>query len=419
MHVSREYLLTYFEDFLSQANLFNKENIGAGKRYVACSGGADSMLMLWLLNQLGVEGLCALHVNYKSSEFSDRAQRLVQEFCAKNAIAFKHYTSDVYIEDSNFEKRARNDRYSWFHSLLNLEDLLFTGHNLTDSMEWSWMQMLKSSHPRNWLGIPLKNGRIRRPLMCLARHQVRNLVDHFKIPFLDDPSNNSTEYERNRMRHKHLKELKADYPALEKNYVARHNQLAVQWGKHFSQRPTQKNYQRTNLRLGGVLLEMKSDSLLAYKEKIVQQIHAHSNSTRGSLRNQFEKLDQAWRSKKEGPLLFSGGVRIFLFQGAILILSQSQFESYQQWDLDFAFLLRNTESKTLLNKINSDKTSYKFPSDFLCQFEEGLKNKDFAPRKKPFPLLPRTCEALNSLGIPWQTSFRHHLISQKRRKLVK
>ena len=123
MHVSREYLLTYFEDFLSQSNLFNKDHIGSGKRYVACSGGADSMLLLWLLNQLGAEGLCALHVNYKSSEFSDRAQKLVEEFCSKNSIAFKLHTSDVSIEDSNFEKQARNDRYSWFHRLLNSEDL--------------------------------------------------------------------------------------------------------------------------------------------------------------------------------------------------------------------------------------------------------------------------------------------------------
>lgn len=378
------------------------------------------MLLLWLLKQMRLPNLAVLHVNYKSSQFSDQAEALIQKFCSDHSIEFHSFHSNVSIKNSNFERLARSDRYRWFHSLMKKEDLLLTGHNLTDSMEWSWMQMLKSSHPKNWLGIPVKNGRVRRPLMCLARHQIRNLARHFEIPFLDDPSNQNTHFERNRMRHTHLKQLRADYPALEKNYVARHNQLAIQWGKHFSQSKNKNLFSTQNLRLGGVLISTASKSLLPLQEEILRLIHAHSYSERGSVRNQFNKLDQAWKSQKEGPLLFSGGVRVFLFSQALLILSQPQFESYQQWDFDFANLLRTTESKALLkNSENNSLREIKFPSDFICHYDSKLKGKDFAPRKSAFPLMPNTCEALNSLAIPWQTTFRHHLISQKRRKLIK
>lgn len=414
MNVSREFLLTYFQEFLSQSRILARGS--RGHIFVACSGGADSMLLLWLISELEFPHLRVLHVNYHSSEFSDQAQGLVEAFCKKKSIQFDCFHSDVSIENSNFERLARKDRYKWFHSLMQKDDLLLTGHNLTDSMEWSWMQMLKSSHPKNWLGIPVKNGRVRRPLMCLARHQIRNLVKHFQIPFLDDPSNENIHFERNRLRKTHLKLLRSDYPALEKNYVARHNQLAIQWGKHFTQAVRNKKVIRQNLYLGGVLLIINSDTISTFQEEIIRLIHAHSYSQRGSVRNQFNKLELAYKSQKEGPLLFSGGVRVFLFTRAILILSHSQFKIYQQWDHDFAKLLLASQSDHLIK--NSQSFHYHFPSDFLCLYDSDLKGKDFAPRKNAVPLLPKTCKALNSLSIPWQTTFRHQLISNKRRKSV-
>lgn len=420
MTVSRQYLLTYFKDFVQEMKLFKfseKQNV-----YVACSGGADSMLLIWLLQEIQVPNLKALHVNYQSSEFSNRAQALVKSFCEKNSIPFLSHQAKASIKEANFEKLARADRYRWFHQVLDKDDLLLTGHNITDSMEWSWMQMFKSSHPKNWLGIPIRNGRIRRPLMGFSRDQIRSLVKIFEIPFLEDPSNLNQRFERNRIREKYLAMVKEDYPALEKNYAARHNQLAMSWHKHTTQKSIGRRFprfQRYVLKMGGILIRFEGDRLEKIQTDLLQLIISKSNKDRGSLRDQFQKLNQAWKNKKEGPLLFSGGVNVFLFDNALLILSAKELEQYSLWDEEFASLLRISGAKSLVHHFSGLPRKFQYPTEFLCSFEDRLQNKDFAPRKKVHPLMPKTCQELNFHAIPWQTIFRTHLIKQKRRKARK
>lgn len=418
MQVSRQFLLTYFSQFLNKMRLIPRPG-GQGVNstwWVACSGGPDSMLLLWLLKHLpgaSKRQIKVLHVNYHTSSYSEKAQQLIEKFCREQGMELVIQQAALDLSDGNFEKQARSIRYRWFFTLMGKQDLLFTGHNLTDSMEWSWMQMLKSSHPRNWIGIPIRNGRIRRPLMCLSRTQIRNLCQHFQIEFASDPSNQNLRFERNRMRHLHMSELKKDYPSLEKNYVARHNQLAIIWNKFAGSPKAPKAFQVLHPRLGGVLLLIQTPSLVTQQEKIVELIQSLSTAQRGSVRDQMQRLEQAWRNKKEGPLLFSGGVRIFLFEGALLILDQKSFVMYQQWDQDFAQLIERSGMQEIYwncVKVNDVKN----PRDFICHYDKSVASKGFAPRQKPLPLLPKTCAALKKLGVPWQSTFRYQHIREKK-----
>lgn len=418
MHVSRQYLLSYFQQFLDEMRLAPLALQGPEhtdvKWWVACSGGPDSMLLLWLLQQLELPDhiqLKVVHVNYQTSEYSDQAQKIIEEVCHQANIDCEIKKIPMQLTAGNFEKQARSKRYQWFFQLMGSRDLLFTGHNLTDSMEWSWMQMLKSSHPKNWLGIPVRNGRIRRPLMCFGRNQVRSLCKHFDIAYAIDPSNKNLRFERNRMRHVHLQGLKQDYPSLEKNYVARHNQLAIYWQKFAGETGGQKKYRVIHPHLGGVLILSSATSLKPLEEKIMQLIHSLSEKNRGSVRDQLARLEQAWKNKKEGPILFSGGVQIYLFDGALLCLDRLASLRYRMWDEDFARIIEQKSVDRVFWQVNRN---YKSPRDFICEYDSSRRSKDFTARQKALPILPKTCAALNNQGITWQSSFRYLLIEQKR-----
>ena len=60
------------------------------KLLVAVSGGADSMCLLDLIHQYSKKvefDFCVVHVNHNiRNEESDRDQRFVEEYCAKNSI---------------------------------------------------------------------------------------------------------------------------------------------------------------------------------------------------------------------------------------------------------------------------------------------------------------------------------------------
>lgn len=374
--------------------------------YIACSGGPDSMFLLWILKKSNFKNLHALYFNYKTSQYSDEAERLIKEFCREHQIEFSVQTQK--LETSNFEKKARSLRYTWFLKLLKKDDLLLTGHNLSDSMEWSWMQMLKSSHWRSWLGIPIKNGRIQRPLMGFSRSQIRNLLNHFGIPSVEDPSNHNLNFERNKIRINYLSELQKDYPALEKNYVARHNQLAIRYSMHAKTKVNKSSAKLKviNQNLGGTLVFLEDlRQFEIFENEVLEIILSHSNSERGSVRSQMQKLKNAFDKKKEGPMLFSGGVRVFIFHKALLIMSGSDYLKYQLWDQDFANLILRLRAESVFWEFKH----WKKPSDLICQFDLKQKNKHFKPRKNIHPLFPKTTKALIQLDIPWQTRFRAYL----------
>ena len=86
---------------------------------LAVSGGADSMTLAFIFNDLGLNFQIA-HVNYKlRAEDSDADQKVVADFCFKNEIKFHLY--EVSERDKKPENSiqlwARELRYNFFGNL--------------------------------------------------------------------------------------------------------------------------------------------------------------------------------------------------------------------------------------------------------------------------------------------------------------
>nr|WP_262707269.1 ATP-binding protein [Chryseobacterium balustinum] len=89
---------------------------------LAVSGGADSMVLGYLFNELRNSGLefQVAHINYKlRGEDSDSDQKVVEDFCKKHNIKFHLYQVSEKDEkpENSIQLWARELRYQFFRKI--------------------------------------------------------------------------------------------------------------------------------------------------------------------------------------------------------------------------------------------------------------------------------------------------------------
>ena len=201
--------------------------LSPGQRVIcAVSGGADSMALLWCLLGLQKElplSLEAAHFNHRlRGEESDRDERFVRDFCAAHGIPLTVGSADVAAcaaeSGRSVETEARERRYAFLLSLPC--DRLATAHNADDNAETVLLHLLRGSGLHGLIGIPPKRGRIVRPLLSVPRRQLEDYLRGEGIAWIEDSSNASDDYRRNRLRHRIMPLLKEEAPALAERLTA-------------------------------------------------------------------------------------------------------------------------------------------------------------------------------------------------------
>ena len=87
-----------------------------GKVIVACSGGPDSMFLLHVLKEYGLDVVCA-HVNHNLREESKEEYEYVEDYCKNNNITFEGIELHD-LPSVNTELVAREKRYEFFKTLI-------------------------------------------------------------------------------------------------------------------------------------------------------------------------------------------------------------------------------------------------------------------------------------------------------------
>lgn len=186
-----------------------------GKRWViALSGGLDSIVMLHLAaSQLPSNKLQILHINHhlqaSAGAWSD--------FCRKQAesLALPFTQIDVYPANSS-EAAARDARYSAFSRFLEAGDVLLLAHHADDQAETVLFRLLRGSGLNGLSGMPrsrmLGRNKIVRPLLSVPRLELEGWARTQQLSWIEDPSNQSSLYDRNFLRLKVLPALKKRWP---------------------------------------------------------------------------------------------------------------------------------------------------------------------------------------------------------------
>ena len=167
---------------------------------VAVSGGADSVFLLHILNELGLAA-AILHVNHqlRGSE-SEADARFVETLATRYNLPLLLESAPV--PEGNVEQEARRQRYSFFLRTLPEFHSVATGHTLDDQAETVAYRFLRGSGTAGLSGIrPVTDTRLVRPLLDLRREDIRAYLLANSIPWREDSSNANLDFDRNRLRH--------------------------------------------------------------------------------------------------------------------------------------------------------------------------------------------------------------------------
>lgn len=222
--------------FICDNMLINKtERIGA-----AVSGGADSMVMLVMLKNLGYN-VCALHFEHgiRSEEESVGDMRFVEDFCKNNGIPFFCERCDVpalRLKGESIETAARRLRYSFFERTAKNEGLsrIATAHHADDNAETVIMNLLRGSGVKGVEGIRPSRGIYVRPMLALSREEIEKYALKNSIDYVTDCTNLESEYTRNKVRNKILPILKQMNPSYAQAFL-RASELSREQNDAFSQ----------------------------------------------------------------------------------------------------------------------------------------------------------------------------------------
>ena len=186
----------------------NKENLlkRGEKVIVTCSGGADSIFLLHILNKLGFECVVA-HCNfYLRGEESDRDENFVSEFCKNEGITLlvEHFDTKQFAAENklSIEMAARELRYNWFEKIRAEYNAgaIAVAHHSDDSIETILLNLLRGTGLKGICGIRPKNGYIVRPLLCVNRKEIEEYLAENGIRYITDSTNLENEYTRNKVR---------------------------------------------------------------------------------------------------------------------------------------------------------------------------------------------------------------------------
>lgn len=204
-----------------QNHLTNNFPFFNGKKLLlATSGGLDSMVLLYLFQQLDYE-IGVAHCNFQLrglESFGD--QKFVQEYADANNISFfvTQFDTQAFAKDYKLSTQvaARELRYNWFYELLETEnfDYILTAHHADDNLETFIINLSRGTGLDGLTGIPLQNDKIVRPLLIFSRQEIEDFANSNDIKWREDSSNTSDKYLRNKIRHDLvpiLKELNTDF----------------------------------------------------------------------------------------------------------------------------------------------------------------------------------------------------------------
>ena len=192
----------------------------------AVSGGADSVALLFALYLLKEKlqiRLSAAHFNHhlRGAE-SDQDQAFVEDFCSRYDIPLYKGGAAVETGPKGLEAAARDARYGY---LKTLPGRIATAHTADDNAETVLMHLIRGTGLKGLGGIAPKSGKLIRPMLTVTRQDVMAFLQEWNLPHVEDQSNHTDQFLRNRLRHHVMPLLNRENPRLAENVSAMAMQL--------------------------------------------------------------------------------------------------------------------------------------------------------------------------------------------------
>ena len=177
--------------------LQNKKNL------LAFSAGVDSTALFFILLKQDIPFDIAI-VNYNQRVQAKDEVSYAKELALKYDKQF--FMKEVQLPSGNFEKNARDIRYSFFEELISEHSYqnLITAHQLNDRLEWFLMQFSKGAGLVELAGVQevsqKNNYSLIRPILDYSKDELLEYLSSNQIKHFVDASNFEDTYKRNYFR---------------------------------------------------------------------------------------------------------------------------------------------------------------------------------------------------------------------------
>ena len=195
-------MLRRVQQFIEKNHLLNRKAL----YLVGLSGGADSVALMLILQELGYR-VEAAHCNFKlRGDESDRDENFVKNLCSERDIQLHviHFDTKEYadLHKVSIEMAARDLRYGYFRQLckdIGAEGICIA-HHRDDAVETLLMNLLRGAGIHGLTGIRAKNDFVIRPLLCLSRREIVEYLDSIGQSYVTDSTNLEDDVLRNKVR---------------------------------------------------------------------------------------------------------------------------------------------------------------------------------------------------------------------------
>lgn len=203
----------------------------SNKVIIAYSGGIDSHVLLHLaaLNKDLKAKITAVYVHHGLQIEADGWADHCQQVAHNLGVEFKCLNVKVQkITAQSLEELARDARYQAFESLMKSNDVLLLAQHREDQMETVLLQLFRGAGVQGLSAMPLTiafgKGQMCRPFLDVSKQEINEYAHAHQLSWIEDPSNQSDEFDRNFLRNQIVPQLKQKWPALDKTIArsARH-----------------------------------------------------------------------------------------------------------------------------------------------------------------------------------------------------
>lgn len=181
---------------------------GVHSLLVGFSGGLDSTVALHLAQRYATQhdlALRAIHINHGLQEQAGEWQLHCQQ--QAKLLDAKFLAEQVSIQKAprqSLEALARDARYHSFAQHLQSDELLITAHHGDDQLETLLLNLKRGSGVNGLAAMPVSRpfaaNKLVRPLLGFSRKQLEGYALRHKLSWVEDPSNQSDEFDRNFLR---------------------------------------------------------------------------------------------------------------------------------------------------------------------------------------------------------------------------
>jgi len=212
-----------YEDFCG--NISKQLDFGNERQrfYIAYSGGVDSHVLLHCCSTIArlKDKLTAVYVHHGLQVEADAWAGHCEKTANDLGVAFLALRVNAKAgAGESPEEAARNARYTALKSLIDVGDVLLLAQHREDQLETVLLQLFRGSGLRGLSGMPERTvfgaGVMLRPLLNTPKQAIGAYADAHQLIWIEDPSNQSNDYDRNFLRNRIVPLLKQRWPAIDK-----------------------------------------------------------------------------------------------------------------------------------------------------------------------------------------------------------